>query len=138
LTDEQRPFGASTAIYSQGKWLLGLRSNEPWRGCWSLPGGRLEADESPAQAAARELKEEISLDVAADDLLAFHMRDLGENRLLSVHLLVLDQPPGLMPGDDCAGLVWLPKSAIEMMPDSAKTPKLDDVLAQAEKALAKL
>ena len=38
-------------------------------GQWALPGGRLDADETPEYAALRELHEELGLDVAADGVL---------------------------------------------------------------------
>src|SRR4051794_9433749 len=45
--------------------LLGLNR---WRRSWELPGGMLEAAESPRQAATRELLEETGVALAADDL----------------------------------------------------------------------
>jgi 8-oxo-dGTP pyrophosphatase MutT (NUDIX family) len=38
-------------------------------GQWALPGGRLEADESPADAARREIHEEVGLDLPPTALL---------------------------------------------------------------------
>jgi mutator protein MutT len=38
-------------------------------GQWALPGGRLDAGETPEQAALRELREEVGLQLGADSLL---------------------------------------------------------------------
>ncbi|HLI14837.1 MAG TPA: NUDIX domain-containing protein [Acidimicrobiales bacterium] len=58
------------AVLVEGEALLLVRRrNPPGRGRWSLPGGRVEAGETPAQAAARELYEETGIDAAIGDLL---------------------------------------------------------------------
>jgi mutator protein MutT len=43
--------------------LLGKRNKDPQLGSWILPGGKIQAFESIAQAAARELQEETGLEV---------------------------------------------------------------------------
>jgi 8-oxo-dGTP pyrophosphatase MutT (NUDIX family) len=44
----------------------GLRAH---KGQWALPGGRLDGDESPVEAALRELREELGLDLPGENAL---------------------------------------------------------------------
>ena len=47
--------------------LLGKRNKDPLRGSWVIPGGKIHAFESIADAAARELQEETGLIVEVGD-----------------------------------------------------------------------
>jgi ADP-ribose pyrophosphatase YjhB (NUDIX family) len=51
-----------------GQLLLIKRGNEPGRGLWSLPGGRIEPGESDVAAVAREVLEETGLVVTVGEL----------------------------------------------------------------------
>jgi ADP-ribose pyrophosphatase YjhB (NUDIX family) len=53
---------------ADGRILLIQRGNEPGRGLWSLPGGRVEPGESDEAAVAREVAEETGLIVTVGDL----------------------------------------------------------------------
>ncbi len=53
--------GVSIAVIRDGRVLLAARANEPMRGVWTLPGGLVEAGESLAAAALRELEEEVGV-----------------------------------------------------------------------------
>ena len=48
-----------------GRLLLIRRGHAPHAGSWSLPGGRVEAGETPEQAVEREVREETGLEVRA-------------------------------------------------------------------------
>jgi 8-oxo-dGTP diphosphatase len=47
--------------------LLGKRNKDPQRGSWVIPGGKIHAFESIAEAAVRELREETGLIVEVGD-----------------------------------------------------------------------
>jgi 8-oxo-dGTP diphosphatase len=52
---------ASVGVYREGRVLLGERLVEPARGLYTFPGGRVELGETLAQAALRELMEEVGV-----------------------------------------------------------------------------
>lgn len=51
-----------------GRLLLIQRGNKPALGCWSVPGGRVEEDETLIEATAREVLEETGLHVVVGEL----------------------------------------------------------------------
>jgi ADP-ribose pyrophosphatase YjhB (NUDIX family) len=59
----------AVATDAQGRLLLVRRANEPGRGLWSLPGGRVEPGESDAEALTREVAEETGLAVRVGGLI---------------------------------------------------------------------
>ncbi len=51
----------STAVIRDGRVLVAQRANAPGAGLFSLPGGLVEIGETLAEAAARELMEEVGV-----------------------------------------------------------------------------
>lgn len=67
------PYKISTLLYcfnERDEILLIERAQEPNRGCWSPPGGKLKTDfgESPYACACREAQEEMELHLTPQDL----------------------------------------------------------------------
>lgn len=59
-------------IETPGGIVLGRRSIEPGYGLWCLPGGFVNEDEAPVDAAARECEEEIKAKVEIGGLLGVY------------------------------------------------------------------
>ncbi len=57
------PLPATAALLKgpEGEILLVRRAKEPARGKWSLPGGFIEAEETPEEGVLRELEEETGI-----------------------------------------------------------------------------
>ncbi len=63
---------AGALVEVDGKVALVKRGVEPGKGLWALPSGYVEADETAEDAAARETREEIGLEVKVEDLLGVY------------------------------------------------------------------
>ncbi len=63
---------AAALIDAQGRVLLARRpEGKKMAGLWEFPGGKLEPGETPEAALARELREELGLEAAAEDFAPF-------------------------------------------------------------------
>lgn len=72
---EQLKLGSGVLIEKDGNLLLLQRSYQPWKGSWNLPAGYVEVDETPEQAAVREVREETGLEVEIRQLLNTYFFD---------------------------------------------------------------
>lgn len=69
---DQLKVTAGVLVERDGKVLLLKRAIQPWRGCWYLPAGFVENDESPRGAAEREGYEETNLKISAKELIGLY------------------------------------------------------------------
>lgn len=91
------------------KLLLVCRGNEPYKGCWALPGGFLEMDETLEECARRELKEETGLETAErfEELKSFSTVDRDpRGRTITVAFLAVVPPCEVKGSDDAAEARW--------------------------------
>jgi ADP-ribose pyrophosphatase YjhB (NUDIX family) len=106
-----------------GRVLLIRRANDPGRGLWSVPAGRIEAGETPAEAAVREVREETGLDVEVGEVLwrgavgTFSVEDFAATVTGGV----------LQAGDDASDARWFTADEVRALPLSEN---LLDVLVE--------
>jgi ADP-ribose pyrophosphatase YjhB (NUDIX family) len=93
--------------------LMVRRGRGPAQGTWSVPGGRVEAGETLAEAVVRELAEETGLAGVCESLLGWAER-IGPGYhyvILDFRVTVLsDSDP--IAGDDAAEARWIPRVEI--------------------------
>lgn len=93
--------------------LLVRRGHGAAAGEWSVPGGRVEAGETLAEAVVRELLEETGVEGVCNDLVGWVER-ISEDS----HYVILDfrvdvlEPGEPVAGDDAAEAAWVPLSEV--------------------------
>src|SRR4030088_195708 len=87
-----------------GRLLLIRRANEPHRGLWSLPGGRVEPGETTEEAIVREVREETGLVVSAGAVVGRVRIDSAAAVYDVIDLVCVLSSPEQVPvaGDDAA------------------------------------
>lgn len=75
---------AAAVIVKDGRLLLGRRAKAPFAGWWEVPGGFVERGEHPADAAVREVREELGIDVTLTGLVGLYLEDSASGEALQI------------------------------------------------------
>ena len=110
--DAQRVDCVGALVYDEERRLLVVRrANEPGRGLWSIPGGRVEPGEDDPAAVAREVAEETGLTVEVGDLVGEVERDGPQGTLYVIRDYEATAVGGtLTAGDDASDARFVTRS----------------------------
>lgn len=99
--------------------LMIRRGTEPSRGCWSVPGGRVEVGESDEQATVREVLEETGVAVTVHRLAGTVEIDAPDGSVYVVRDYVCAPAPGTAAdpraGDDADEAEWFTPAQVRAL-----------------------
>lgn len=95
--------------------LLIERKHAPYEGCWAIPGGFVDMDETLADAAKRELYEETG--IVVEKLVQIHTfdainRDPRDRTISTVFLGFANEDATIKAGDDASTADWFSMDAL--------------------------
>ncbi|MCR6727387.1 NUDIX hydrolase [Agrobacterium fabrum] len=116
---DQTPTLAASAVILDGqkRILLVQRANPPDKGCWTLPGGRVDPGETLELAAISEIFEETGLVVRiVRELGKLHVPD-GKGGIYEIHDFLAEKISGeASAGDDAAAIGWFRNDELSKLP----------------------
>lgn len=101
---------------SNGRLLLVRRLNAPGEGLWSIPGGRVEANETDEAAVTREVFEETGLSVTAGRLVGSVERPAPNGAFLIFDYECQVTSGLLRAGDDASDAAWVDSATLATLP----------------------
>jgi ADP-ribose pyrophosphatase YjhB (NUDIX family) len=110
------PVPAAVAlIQRRGRLLLTRRARPPYAGTWDLPGGFLEADETPEHGLRRELSEELGMRVVRSRLVSLATDRYGHGGFPVLSLIYRVTATGApRPADDVSEARWFPRTRLPL------------------------
>ncbi|PID31918.1 hypothetical protein CR970_03525 [Candidatus Saccharibacteria bacterium] len=96
--------GVAVCIVGKGQILYGIRSKDPGKGTLDFPGGFMEVGESAEEAAIREVKEELGVDVTIERYFGTYPSHYnGERPVINIVFLATMTEQAITPSDDLSG-----------------------------------
>ncbi|MFK4087472.1 NUDIX domain-containing protein [Kribbella sp. NPDC020789] len=116
--DRERIDCVGALVYDERRRLLVVRrANDPGRGLWSLPGGRVEPGEDDPAALVREVAEETGLTVEVGTLVGEVEREAPQGRFYVIRDYEATPTAGtLAPGDDATDARFVTRPELLALP----------------------
>ncbi|WP_182085650.1 NUDIX domain-containing protein [Aureimonas sp. ME7] len=133
----RRPLlGVSVCLLREGAVCLVKRGHAPWKGAWSLPGGRVEFGERLEDAARRELGEETGVSLAHVEFVRLHEAIDPAHDAHAVIAVFRARFEGtvetVQAADDAEEARFVPVEAVRSMElEGRTTPGLADIVEEA-------
>jgi 8-oxo-dGTP diphosphatase len=104
-------------VERDGALLLVERAQDPGKGTWSVPGGRVEGGERMEVAVVRELAEETGLHGVCEDLVGWVERISDEYHFVIADFVVtVEGVAEPVAGDDAAAARFVPLNRVHELP----------------------
>ncbi len=119
-------------VIKNGRVLIGRRKDEGLLGgLWEFPGGKMLPGETPAQAARRELQEEVGIIVAPDDQPFVTVQHAYSHFRITLRALVCRHVRGRARAIACSAVQWV---AVDKLRDYA-FPRANQKVLEALESL---
>ncbi len=107
---------AVAALVRGGRVLLSRRAGPPHQGTWDLPGGFLEAGETPEAALRRELREELGITIRRIRPLGSFADQYGAGGVPVLTIAYVAEPGRgrIKASDDVSEVRWFPLRALPL------------------------
>jgi 8-oxo-dGTP diphosphatase len=129
---------AIAVVEHEGRFLIGQRpAGVPLAGLWEFPGGKVEAGESPEEAAVRECREETDLIVLPLFRYLEHIQnyDHGQVKLYFIACRLADSQPTTTRR---SFFLWVPRDELSAFSFPSGNAGLLQILAQEKNAAGPL
>ncbi len=122
----------NVSLLDRDRILLSRRANTGWMdGYLCIPGGHVEVNETPRQAAVRELEEELGVTVKVDDLefICVAARNTKPNQYVAYEFVIRDKKTKFKNAEPekCSELIWVD---INNLPEDV-IPDFRDIINQS-------
>ena len=128
-----RTVGAFAIILDDASRILLCHRTD--RDMWNLPGGRVEAHESPWDAVLREVAEEVGLLVRVDRLLGVY--SVLARADLVLNFLCVPVGGAIRLSDEADAIQWFSHSDIPPNTSARQRERIDDALAKPNNIVMK-
>lgn len=122
-TKEEQPVIAAAIIVKDGRVLMTRRRFREGELVWGFPTGKVEDGESPEQAAVREVREEVMLNVAAESRLGERVHPTTKRQMVYVACQVVSGTAELKDHEELTAIAWCDRDELaERVPSGIFEP----------------